>query len=111
MITGKLYDRLKFLALIVFPALASAYFALAGIWGLPAVEQVVGTIVVVDTFLGALLQISSQQYAKSDARFDGQMMVSQTPTGKVFSLELEGDPEKLRNQQEVRFKVQEVKKP
>lgn len=36
--------------------------AFAGIWGLPYGEQVVGTITVLDTFLGALLGISNAQY-------------------------------------------------
>ena len=38
------------------------YFALAGIWGLPYGEQIVGTITAVDTFLGAVLKISSDRY-------------------------------------------------
>lgn len=56
------YDRLKFIAQIVLPALGTLYFALAGIWSLPYGEQIVGTITAVDTFLGAILKISSDQY-------------------------------------------------
>lgn len=56
------YDTLKWIAMIVLPALGTLYFALAGIWGLPYGEQVVGTITAVDTFLGALLGISSANY-------------------------------------------------
>lgn len=92
MITGKTYDTLKFLAQIVFPALGSAYFALAGIWGLPAVEQIIGTIVVIDTFLGAILQISSSKFNATTAK--GVINVETKPGGgKLFNLELEGDPE------------------
>ncbi len=43
-------------------------FALAGIWGLPYGEQVVGTITAVDTFLGVLLGISSAQYNKTEGK-------------------------------------------
>jgi len=56
------YDVLKFIAQIVLPALGTLYFALAGIWGLPYGEQVVGTITAVDAFLGAILKLSSDQY-------------------------------------------------
>ena len=56
------YDTLKFIAQIVLPALGTLYFALAGIWGLPYGEQIVGTITAVDAFLGAILKISSDQY-------------------------------------------------
>jgi hypothetical protein len=67
MITGKLYNNLKFLAQIVLPALATLYVTLAGLWGLPATEAVVGTIVAFDTFLGVLLQISAspQRFVKN----------------------------------------------
>lgn len=58
------YDRLKFVAQILLPALGTLYFALAGIWGFPYGEQIVGTITAVDTFLGALLGISTYQYNK-----------------------------------------------
>ena len=60
----KIYDILKYIALIVLPALGTFYFGLAKIWGLPFGEEIVGTITVVDTFLGALLGISSNKYNK-----------------------------------------------
>lgn len=61
---NKVYDVLKYIAQIVLPALGTLYFALAGIWNFPYVEQVVGTISAVDTFLGVLLGISSNNYNK-----------------------------------------------
>lgn len=62
--SNKTYDILKFIAQIVLPALGALYFGLSRIWGLPYGEQIVGTITVVDTFLGALLGISTAQYNK-----------------------------------------------
>lgn len=64
--TNKLYDRLKFVAQILLPALGTLYFALASIWGLPCGEEIVGTITAVDAFLGALLGISSAQYYRDN---------------------------------------------
>lgn len=61
---NKVYDVLKYVAQIVLPALGTLYFALAGLWNFPYVEQVVGTISAVDTFLGVLLGISSNNYNK-----------------------------------------------
>ena len=52
------------------PALGTLYFALAGIWGLPYGEQLVGTITAIDTFLGVILGITTAQYKqkqKTDA--------------------------------------------
>ena len=62
--SNKVYDILKFIAQVVLPALGTLYFALAGIWGWPMGEQVVGTITAIDTFLGVLLGISTSKYNK-----------------------------------------------
>lgn len=61
---NKVYDWLKWIVQLVLPALGTAYFALAGIWGFPFGEQVVGTITVITTFLGAILGISKLTYNK-----------------------------------------------
>ncbi len=58
----KTYDFLKYVAMIVLPALGTLYFALSSIWGFPYGEEVVGTITAIDAFLGTLLGISSNQY-------------------------------------------------
>lgn len=64
-LNDKIYNILKWVALVVLPALGTLYFALSGIWGLPYGEQIVGTITAIDTFLGALLGISTYQYNKT----------------------------------------------
>ena len=63
--SNKVYNVLKWIAMYLLPATGTLYFALAGIWGLPYGEQIVGTITAVDTFLGVLLGISTAQYNKS----------------------------------------------
>lgn len=65
MMSNKAYDKLKWVAQYALPAAGTLYFALAGIWGLPCGEQVVGTIAAVDTFLGVMLGVSSAQYGKA----------------------------------------------
>ena len=62
--SNKVYDALKWIAMYLLPALGTLYFALAGIWGLPYGEQIVGTITAVDTFLVLILGISASQYNK-----------------------------------------------
>lgn len=63
--SNKTYGILKWIAMYLLPAAGTLYFALAGIWGLPYGEQVVGTITAVDTFLGVILGISTSQYNKT----------------------------------------------
>lgn len=65
-LSNRVYDILKWVAMYLLPAAGTLYFALAGIWGLPYGEQIVGTITAVDTFLGVLLGISTAQYKKAE---------------------------------------------
>ena len=64
MLDARVYKILKYIAQIVLPAVGTLYFALAGIWGFPYGEEIVGTITAVDTFLGVLLGISTATYNK-----------------------------------------------
>lgn len=65
-LSNKAYDILKFIAQIALPAVATLYFSLAGIWGFPYGEEVVGTITAIDTCLGVLLGVSSAKYKKEE---------------------------------------------
>ncbi len=62
--SNKLYDKLKWAALVVFPALATLFSAVSMIWGIPYGEQITSTIVAIDTALGAILGVSSINYSK-----------------------------------------------
>lgn len=59
------YDILKDVVQIALPALGTLYFALAGIWGFPYGEEIVGTIAAITAFGGALLKISTINYNKN----------------------------------------------
>lgn len=64
--SNKVYDVLKFIAQIVLPALATFYVTIASLWGLPYPDEISGTVMAIDTFLGAILMISSNQYHKKE---------------------------------------------
>lgn len=59
------YDLLMWVAQVVLPGLATFYYALALIWALPMADQVVATIMALDTFLGMLIGFSSSQFNKT----------------------------------------------
>jgi hypothetical protein len=90
----RVYDFLKFLAQILLPAFGSLYFGLSEIWGIPYGPEVVGSITVIDLFLGAVLGFSSAQYYKSGANFDGElkMVAGEDGRDKVI-FDVESDPE------------------
>lgn len=101
-LSNKVYDILKWVAQIVLPALGTAYFGLASIWGFPYGEQVVGTITVIDTFLGALLGISSVKYEG-----DGVLHVNtDDPDTDLYNLDLNIPVEDLPKKNCVVFKTE-----
>lgn len=109
-LTNRLYDYLKFVAQILLPAAGTFYFALAGLWGFPEPEKVVATIVALDTFLGVVLSLSSLRYNNSNAKYDGVINITDTPSGgKQASLILKNyeNPADVVQQKEVTFKVTE----
>lgn len=88
MLSSGTYDKLKFIALLLLPALGTLYFTIAQTWGLPKAEEVVGTVVAVDTFLGVLLKISNSQY-------DAVQTAANVPSGYIHATgvdELTGHP-------------------
>lgn len=63
--SNRVYDVLKVIALICLP-LAALVSALSDIWGFPYGVQIAATLTALDTFLGTILKISSDRYAKGD---------------------------------------------
>lgn len=100
-----IYDKLKWIVQIVFPAIASAYFGLAAIYGWANAEQVVGTIAVATTFFGVLLGISSHQYHNNPSSYDGVVDISEQDGIDVFSLELNTAVEDIRDGDSFSLKV------
>lgn len=62
----RVYDVLKWITMILLPALATAYVGLAAIWHFPYADEVAKTTAVICTLLGALLGISTAQYNKKE---------------------------------------------
>ena len=104
LLTGKTYDIMKKIAQIYLPALGTLYFAIAGIWGLPSAEEVVGTIVAVDTFLGIILGISSKNYDNSPMKYDGTMAIVPHEDGSTLDMK-EVDLNALATKDTITFRV------
>ena len=63
-LNNKVYDIMKWVVMIVLPAVAALYAALAPVWGWPRPDDVVLTLNAVTAFAGAILGISTAQYNK-----------------------------------------------
>lgn len=103
---NKVYDTLKYVTQVFLPAAGALYFGLAGYWNLPNADSVVGSVVVVDTFLGLLLAGNQAAYNNSDEKYDGSIDAENVAEGvKRYSLSLKGDPAEIENMKQVVFKV------
>lgn len=91
MTTKKIYDFLKFMALMVFPAAGALYWALGEIWHFPATEQVIGTLAAIDTFLGAVIGKISKNFEANRPKPDmmGDLIMRQAPNGEILGMRLE----------------------
>jgi hypothetical protein len=62
---NKLYDVLRWVAMLFLPALAILVQTIFRIWGLPYGNEITASIVAVNAFLSAILGISSISYQKN----------------------------------------------
>lgn len=109
--TNSLYDKLQFIAQVFLPALATFWFAVGGIWGLPNTGEIVGTITAADAMLGLLLRASSKKYYETGANFDGDVIVQPEDGGHKVTLSADRPLEDIVDEpgkHSVEFKVQRV---
>lgn len=102
------YQWLKHAASIVFPAIITLYVALAQVWHFPKVEEVTASLGAVNTFIGALVGLSTSLYNKSGAKYAGEIQVTDDGTKKVASLVVDGDPEDILKKPEATFKISDT---
>lgn len=76
--SNKVYDVLKWLCLIVAPALAYGYGELGNVWGLPYTLEIPKTINIVAFVIGVCIGVSTLNYNKEQAA---------KPTEAVFEVE------------------------
>jgi len=84
-INPKVYDFLKYVALVVLPAVAALVLGLGVTLKWSDATGVAGVITLVDTFLGAILGKSASNYKQQKPDVFGELVVTQdlegTPTG------------------------------
>lgn len=60
------FNAIRWVVEIFLPALSTLYFGLSQFWPLPYVEQIVGTISVFTTFLGAVVITARKAYESNN---------------------------------------------
>lgn len=111
LLSNSAYDSLKWIVTIALPALATFYFAIAAIWGLPAAEEVVGTLAAIATLGGVLLGVSTRQYntgEAANASYDGALVVNESdPLKDVYALKIDVPLSELKNKGVLSLKIED----
>lgn len=105
LLSSSVYDKLKASSLYILPALAAAYFGIAQIWGLPKAEEVVGTVAVIETLLGAMLKVSNVQYENSDAKYDGEVILAPDEENERTEVRSRFNTDALLSKKEIVLKI------
>ena len=96
------YDKWKWVALTVLPALATLWLAIATTWGLAYGPEIAATLTAVDTFLGVILGISSKNYTPDT---DGTIHV--TDSGEAYA-SFATDPASLADKGKATVEVKHI---
>lgn len=67
---SKLYDALKWVALVGLNALGVAYESLSQVWNLPFGDEVAKTCSILALLIGTLIGVSSYKYNKTEVDTD-----------------------------------------
>lgn len=103
---------MKSLTIWVLPGLATLYSGLAVFWGFPYVEEIVGSIAAINTFLGLIAQSLSKKYAVVEsikaAELEEQRKAEMEPIGDIHFVKLGDDPAYLALHMESQEAVEEI---
>lgn len=97
--TNKTYDILKYVALLIMPALATFVNGVGIVWGIPHTNEVTATITALGVFMGAALGISSKNY---EPETHGNLVVMNHDD--VYA-DFAHEPEKLKDGDTIVLKV------
>lgn len=105
-LTNKVYDVLKYIARYVFPALGTLYFTLAGIWGLPYGEEIIGTLSALTIALNLLLGLTTYE----EPPIPTQGTISISPSHEAIEIDLSDETiASLEGQETVNLEVKQLK--
>lgn len=82
LMNSKVYNCLKYITMIVLPALTTLWLSIGSIWQLPYTEPIGASLTAVTAFLGAILGISTSLY-----NIRGQRKDELTEMQKAFEKE------------------------
>lgn len=102
------YNILKWVVIIVLPAITTVYGTFSTIWGWPNGDQIVASLSAVTLFLGIIIGVSTSSYNKSSAGPSGTLVIDRKGSMAQTYLAFEQDPKTLPEGGQVTFDVKHV---
>ena len=105
-LTDNTYDLLNKFTKYYLPAIATFYFTLATIWGLPYGEQILGTIGATELLLGVIIAASKKGYVPPSPTTSGEILIDIQEEGEdLLTVALDKPVSELRDLDNVTFQV------
>ena len=92
-IPPKVHDFLKYVALVILPAMAALILGLGLLLAWNGAPVVAGIITLVDTFLGTILGKSASNFKAQEPNVLGDLVVTQDHDGTPLSMRIVGQKE------------------
>ena len=108
LLTSKQYNVLKWIVIIVLPAIITVYSTFSNIWGWPYGDQIAASLSAVTLFLGVVIGVSTNSYNKSSAGPSGTLVVDNTGSSAQTYIAFEQDPKTLADGNQITFNVKHV---
>ncbi len=98
-LTKSAHDGLTKAVLVVYPGLSLTVFGVSYILDLPNAKVILGMVALASLVIGLYLD-------RNEHAYDGKIFVTPSDEGgKLFTLQLDGDPEELDQKRAVSFRV------
>jgi hypothetical protein len=92
-INPKIYDFLKYVALVILPAAAALILGLGVLLNWSPATVAAGVVTLVDTFLGGILGKSASNYKQQAPNVFGDLIVAQDLDGQPAGIRIVGNKE------------------
>lgn len=109
LLSSKQYNILKWVVIIVLPAITTVYGTFSNIWGWPYGDQIVASFSAITLFLGIIIGVSTSSYNMSSAGPFGTLVVDRTDANTQTYLAFNQDPKTIADGSQITLNVKHVK--
>lgn len=109
LLSSKQYNILKWVVIIVLPAITTVYGTFSNIWGWPYGDQIVASFSAITLFLGIIIGVSTSSYNMSSAGPSGTLVVDRTDANTQTYLAFNQDPKAIADGSQITLNVKHVK--